>query len=156
MTLPEGIAAMSEEKPELLQIHTWDDIGFKPLVSFGQWLVALMNWEQRFDVHNIGRVERHNITDEVFVMLEGQSVIFVVDENTLHAEEMECGFLYNVPAGTWHNVIGTLDAKWLIVENNDTSLENTEYRQLDESELEELVRQFPIWLRDLRSRRIDE
>jgi mannose-6-phosphate isomerase-like protein (cupin superfamily) len=129
-----------------LEILEWDGDGFQPLVSHGEWLVAIMNWEQRFDIESIGKVERHNKTDEVFVLINGPSVLFVIDDISTQVVDMQPGKLYNVPAGTWHNVIGTRDTKWLIVENNNTSYDNTEFRQLVPTELEVIGAQLPSWL----------
>ena len=129
-----------------LEILEWDGDGFQPLVSHGEWLVAIMNWEQRFDFQFIGEVERHNKTDEVFVLINGSSVLFVVHDNSMEVVDMQPGTIYNVPAGTWHNVIGTRETKWLIVENNNTSYDNTEFRQLVPGELEALGAQLPPWL----------
>ncbi len=136
---------MNDIDSEHLEIYEWDGEGFSPLVVYGEWLVALMNWELRFDKSEIGNVERHNETDEVFVLICGKSILFVIEETTLKLVDMKPKTLYNVAAGTWHNVVGTRNAKWLIVENNNTSYENTEFRKLNTEELGELDLQFPSW-----------
>jgi mannose-6-phosphate isomerase-like protein (cupin superfamily) len=141
---------MGEIDSGKLEIHKWGGVGFKPLVSYGEWLVALMNWDQRFDLNEIGTVERHNETDEVFVLIEGKSILYVIEEEQLRSVDMEPAVLYNVVAGTWHNVVGTRDAKWLIVENNNTSYNNTEFRQLNTEEIDDLVSSFPEWLNEER------
>jgi len=125
----------------------WDGEGYQPFVSHRDWLVALMNWELRFDQTNVGRVERHNQTDEVFVLTHGHGVLFIDDDETIRVFDMEPRMIYNVTAGTWHNVIGTHESSWLIVESNDTSEENTDFRNLTAEELETLRKQYPDWLR---------
>jgi mannose-6-phosphate isomerase-like protein (cupin superfamily) len=139
---------MGENNCGQLEIHKWDGQGFKPLVTYGEWLVALMNWEQRFDLNEIGEVERHNATDEVFVLIEGRSILYVIEDEKLRSVDMEPAVIYNVAAGTWHNVVGTKAAKWLIVENNNTSYNNTEFRQLNSKEMDDLNAQFPEWLKE--------
>jgi ureidoglycolate hydrolase len=124
----------------------WEGEGFQPCVSHRDWLVALMNWEPRFDPTNVGQIERHNQTDEVFVLTHGQSVLFVVTEEAIQAVDMEPGVIYNVTRGTWHSVIGTHATSWLIVESNDTSRENSDYRHLSKSEIDNLRKQYPSWL----------
>ena len=131
----------------LINILKWDGDGFQPLVSYGEWLVAFMNWEQRFDINYISEVERHNQTDEDFVLIHGRSVLFVLDDSSMQIVDMQPGVIYNVPAGTWHNVIGTRETQWLIVESNDTSEENSDYRDLENDELAALRSQFPSWLK---------
>lgn len=125
----------------------WEGEGFKPLVAYGDWLVALMNWELRFDLSAFGKVERHNDTDEVFVLINGKSVLFVDTGSEIQAVDMKPGLVYNVPKCTWHSVIGNRDTTWLIVESNNTSSENTEHRSLDAPEMSALRLQFPDWLK---------
>ena len=139
---------MGEIDSGQLKIHTWDGEGFKPLVVYGEWLVALMNWEQRFDLSTVGKVERHNETDEVFVLTEGRSILYVIEEEKIRSVEMKPCAIYNVAAGTWHNVVGTKKTKWLIVENNNTSYNNTEFRKLNTKEMGDLIAQFPEWLKE--------
>ena len=137
------------DKPQShkVEVLDWEGQGFRPLVKFGNWLVALMNWEQRFDLAGVGDVERHTGTDEVFVLTHGRSVLFIATENEIQAFDMEPGVVYNVTKGTWHSVIGTKETTWLIVESNDTSSENTDHRHLDETELDALRKQYPSWLK---------
>lgn len=137
---------MMETKTELLQILDWEGEGYQPLVTYGSWLVALMNWERRFDIKAVGKIERHNQTDEVFVLIHGRSVLFVLDGSTMEVVDMQPGVIYNVPAGTWHNVIGTRETRWLIVENSDTSVDNSEYRDMSLGELQSLKTRLPGWL----------
>ena len=124
----------------------WEGQDYEPFVSHRGWLVALMNWAPRFDRANVGRVERHNQTDEVFVLTHGRGWLFVVTDNNFQAVDMEPGVICNVTRGTWHGVVGTRDASWLIVESSDTSADNSDYRQLDERELQALREQYPPWL----------
>jgi mannose-6-phosphate isomerase-like protein (cupin superfamily) len=106
-----------------------------------------MNWAPRFDPANVGQVERHNQTDEVFVLTKGRSLLFIEAEGAVKAVDMQPGVIYNVTAGTWHGTLGTRDASWLIVESADTNDKNSDYRQLDEGELAALRGQYPGWLK---------
>lgn len=137
----------SLQRPHRLEAFRWDGQGYQPLVSHRDWLVALMNWESRFDPNHIGQVERHNQTDEVFVLTHGHGLIFVDDDDKIQAFDMEPGVIYNVTRGTWHSVIGTRESSWLIVESNDTNKENTDFRQLTPDELVVLKNQYPDWLK---------
>lgn len=137
------------QPPHRVDTFRWEGQGYQPFVSHRGWLVALMNWEPRFDPANVGNVERHNRTDEIFVLTRGRGLLFVDSEDAIQAIDMQLGVIYNVTSGTWHGVLGTHDAAWLIVESSDTNDENSDYRQLSEKELDALRGQYPAWLKSL-------
>ncbi|MBN8618940.1 MAG: hypothetical protein J0L63_08540, partial [Anaerolineae bacterium] len=60
----------------MLEVYEWQGEAYKPLVLTPGWMVALLNWEPIFDRANVSEVERHNKTDEVFVLLNGKAVLF--------------------------------------------------------------------------------
>ena len=132
-----------------LEILSNEEEGYHPMIMSGDWLVALMNWEPRFDLTGVGKIERHNETEEVFVLLHGKCVLFIKTSTGLSAFDMQPGVLYNVDRGTWHNVIGTQDAKWLIVEAKNTAVDNSNYDQLSGEEIQALKAQYPDWLKRL-------
>ncbi|MFC1960737.1 hypothetical protein ACFLYO_08505 [Chloroflexota bacterium] len=130
-----------------LEIHPWQGDGYKPLVYTEGWLVAILNWEPLFDWPNVGQVERHLKTDEVFVLTKGQAVLFVVSpDGQMQIEEMTIGVVYNIPQGVWHSLVSTHDASWIIVENPDTADHNSEYRQLEPAEKARLEAALPEWV----------
>lgn len=133
---------------ETLETHTFTDPGYKPLIFFDGWQVALLNWEQLFDLDNAGEIERHNQTDEVFVLWRGRALIFTSDGKRLQATQMQPGVVYNVPAGAWHNLLASRDASWIIVENRDTHLGDTELRQMTPAEWEQLRAALPLWVKE--------
>ena len=70
------------------------------------------------------------------MLLRGQAVLFTrPDGGRLQAVEMKQGLIYNVPAGVWHNLVATRDVSFLIVENRDTHLHDTEIRPITAQEL---------------------
>ena len=132
--------------PGTIEIYDWDEEGYKPLVFSQSWQVALLNWEPLFDRSNLTEIERHNHTDEVFVLLRGRAVLVTKsDDGPLQAVEMAPGKVYNVPCGAWHNLVATRDASFLIVENRDTHLYDTELRPIRAEELKALDAQLPAW-----------
>jgi mannose-6-phosphate isomerase-like protein (cupin superfamily) len=133
---------------DLLEVHKYDGVGYQPLVFFDGWQAALLNWEPLFDLANAGEIERHNQTDEVFVLWRGRALIFVSDGERLHAEEMQPGAIYNVPQGVWHNLLATRDASWIIVENRDTHLGDTELRTMTPAEWAQLRLALPAWVEE--------
>lgn len=118
-----------------IEIFQWEEVGYSPLVFFDGWQVALLNWEPPFDPKNLGEIERHNNTDEVFVLLKGKAILFsITAEGKIQVEEMIPHAVYNVTQATWHNLIASKDSSWIIVENRDTHLNDTEYRTLSNKE----------------------
>lgn len=130
---------------DAIQIHTWAGEGYQPLVFSADWMVALLNWEPLFDAANLREIERHAQTDEVFVLLRGRAALFVLTDRGLELVEMVPGALYNVTRGTWHNLVSTRDAAWVIVEGRDTHLHDTEIRPLSPAELAQLRSLLPEW-----------
>lgn len=113
-----------------MEIWEHREPGFQPLVRFEGWRVALYNFTGGMGRENIGYMERHNRTDEVFVLLQGECSLYV-GEGTEPAEKirlipMEPRKLYNVKKSVWHNVAGKPGSTLLIVENADTSSDNTD------------------------------
>ncbi len=119
---------------ENLEVLNWEQDGYQPLVFSHGWQVALLNWEPNSDLENLNDVERHCKTDEVFVLWRGQGVLLVSTPNGLQVEDIKPGTLYNVRAGTWHNVVSSHDASWIIVEDRDTHLHDCETRPLTPEE----------------------
>jgi len=58
-----------------LEILDYTGVGYDPTMHFEAWRVAFLNHAERFDV--IARLERHMLTDEVFVLLKGRAVLFI-------------------------------------------------------------------------------
>jgi len=129
-----------------VDIFDWDGPGYRHFVDHRGWRVALMNYEERFDLHHQEQVERHNGSDEVFVLTRGQGVLFTLTDAGLQVFDMQPGAIYNVTAGTWHSCIGLPDTSWLIVECDDVGAANTDFRTLAPAELDALRSQLPAWL----------
>jgi ureidoglycolate hydrolase len=115
----------------LLEVSAYTGEGYKPLVDFETWRVAYLRYIDELEPDNIQRVERHLQTDEVFVLLTGQAVLFIGngEENVreLTAYSMKPCQLYNVKQNAWHTIVLSRDATVLLVENRDTGEDNSEY-----------------------------
>ena len=127
-------------KNKLLEIITFEDEGYKPLIDFNCWRVAFLRFIDELLPENIVRAEKHLKTDEVFVLLAGKAVLIIgsgenkITEMTPHV--MEPSKLYNVKQSTWHNVVLSPDATILLVENRDTNSENSAYCDLTDEQRE--------------------
>ncbi len=109
-----------------IEILEYSGEDFKQVVSFQEWSVALLNYAERFS--KVSQIERHILTDEVFVLLQGEATLFIGEELTQYS--METNKIYNIKKGTWHAITTSKNAKVLIVENSNTSVENSEYRAI--------------------------
>jgi ureidoglycolate hydrolase len=136
---------MNENWLEICE-HTGE--GFRPLIMFNDWRVAVLNYLDEIHPNNNKRMERHVETDEVFVLTKGRAVLIIggIDAQVteLHPQIMDVGKLYNVRRNAWHTVLLSQDASILLVENRDTGESNSEYFQLSAEQhgwLEEVARQ---------------
>jgi len=118
----------------MLEIHTYTGEGYKPLVDYGEWRVAMLRFLEGLQPDRIDSMERHTETDEVFVLLHGSGVLILGGCSSqvegIYTQAMEQGIIYNVKHGTWHSIVLSRDASVLIVENRDTTTKNSEYTNL--------------------------
>ena len=120
---------MSVEK-RLLEIHEWLGVGYRPCIDFAGWRVAILCYIDELAPDQIDAMERHNQTDEVFVLLNGRCILFIGDGDReiedIQPVDMLPHKLYNVKKGVYHTHTLTRDAIVLIVENRDTSPLNSD------------------------------
>ncbi|MDX9991650.1 MAG: hypothetical protein RBS68_06315 [Anaerolineales bacterium] len=137
----------------LLEMHEYLGGGYMPLIDFNCWRVAALRYSDELQPDRIGYFERHNETDEVFVLLQGQAVLFMGkgDETVTEMlpQVMKNGVFYNVKRGAWHTVALSRDATILLVENRDTIRENSSYFDLlpEQSHflVETVAEEIPEW-----------
>jgi hypothetical protein len=115
--------------PHLLEISDYTGAGYQPLIAYGAWRVAILNYIDELLPHNIGKLQRHDHTDEVFVLLKGRCILFVAEGidriKAIHAADMQPLKLYNMKRGTWHTHTLDQEAMVLIIENDDTGPANS-------------------------------
>jgi len=97
---------------------------FKAVLQFEGWKIGILRYSDRFSDFKV--MERHLETDEAFVLLEGEATLFE-EENTYKMEKCK---VYNVKKGLWHHIVVSKDATVLVVENSNTTKENTERKYL--------------------------
>lgn len=137
----------------LLEMHEYLGEGYKPLIDFNCWRVAVLRYLDELQPDRISYFERHNETDEVFVLLQGQAVLFMGEGNetveTVSPVVMRNGVFYNVKRGAWHTAALSRDATILLVENRDTARENSSYFDLLPAQsaflVETVAREIPEW-----------
>lgn len=111
---------------EGLEIKEFNGRGYKGVHVFESWRIAFLTQDREY-THNT-YIERHMKTDEVFVLLKGNATLYIgMDREPV---KMEINKIYNVTAGTWHNIVCDEEASVLVVENDATDKTNTEYHYL--------------------------
>jgi hypothetical protein len=127
----------------LLEVRAYTDAGYSPVVDYDAWRVAILNYIDELLPQNITHAQRHDETDEVFVLLRGRCILFIgegdEDVTALHAQDMEPFKMYNVKKSVWHTHTLSEDAMVLIVENRDTTVHNSPTCALDEAQREQLI-----------------
>ena len=108
-----------------LDIYSYDGENYDPTMHFGAWRVAFLNHGDRFTRGKITYLERHMLTDEVFVLRRGAATLLIGP--TGEQVTVEPNRIYNVRAGVWHSVITEPGTRMLVVENHNTSRDNSEY-----------------------------
>jgi hypothetical protein len=118
----------------LLEIRDFGGAGFKPLIFFDGWRVAILRFSDDLKPDCIRSMERHIETDEVFVLLCGRGILILGGNGSrcegAEPQPMEIGNIYNVKRFAWHTILLSRDASVLLVENLDTDKHNSEYDKL--------------------------
>jgi ureidoglycolate hydrolase len=113
----------------LLEIRDYGGDGYQPIIDYGAWRVAILRYHPELEPDVISSMQRHDKTDEVFVLLAGHCILFLGEGDSridaIHAVDMQPLKAYNVKRGVWHTHTLNRDATVLIVENRDTNESNS-------------------------------
>lgn len=135
---------MTAINKKLLEVREHTAPGYRPLVDFETWRVAVLNYAEELRPEKISRLQRHNETDEVFVLLRGSCILFVAegDETVtrIHAQPLAPGKIYNVKRGVWHHHTLSPEAMVLVVENRETTYDNSPFCDLSPAQQQEIRR----------------
>ena len=125
-----------------IEIKEYTAPGYAPVFDYESWRVAVLNDCEELKVQNLKTMQKHLLSDEVFVLLRGNCILFtggmgdsVGRIRSVVLEQYKC---YNVKAGTWHTHMLASDSSVLIVENQDTCDANSPIVKLNERQIEEL------------------
>ena len=101
--------------------------GFDTLHTFEGWKVAFITYAEQYGELKV--LKRHTQTDEVFVLMNGTATLYTADgDEPLQTTVLEKEKLYVVQKNTWHHLKVSQDALIIVVENSDTTKDNTESR----------------------------
>lgn len=127
----------------LLEIREYAGEGYAPVIDYGAWRVAILNYTDELLPQNITDMQRHDETDEVFVLLRGRCILFLGEGDetviSMFAQDMEPLKMYNVKKSAWHTHTLSEDAMVLIVENRDTTEQNSPTYPLSETQRQKLI-----------------
>ncbi|MDD2362365.1 MAG: cupin [Oscillospiraceae bacterium] len=125
-----------------IQKFEYDGRGMKRVFENEKWMVGIKNWKPENDVSGIDCLERHNQTDELFVLLSGSCVLLYANETdeglVIEAEKMQPMRVYNIPRTLWHNTVTTEDVKLILVEDSSTGAENSDILKLSKPLIERI------------------
>jgi mannose-6-phosphate isomerase-like protein (cupin superfamily) len=104
-----------------------------------KWTVGIKNWKPANDAAGIDCLERHNETDELFVLLAGRCTLIYANEGPvgldIMAVEMQGNRVYNIPATLWHNTVTTRDTKLVLIEDSATGSNNSDVLPLTAAQI---------------------
>lgn len=130
---------------DLLELGEWRGPGYKPVLDFHGWRVAMLRHNDAFGLRGLKQVERHRNTNEVFILSEGEAdlIIFSGEDTpeTGYVIPMKQSLAYNVPDYVWHHVVMSQDAHIILFERTETGVDTSDYAPLSEAQLDGLKRE---------------
>ncbi|MGL5434440.1 MAG: cupin [Lachnospiraceae bacterium] len=119
--------------------YEFEQEGMQRVFENEKWMVGIKNWKPANDINGIDCLERHNLTDELFVLVTGTCTLIYANETDggvdFGAVKMEPNKVYNIPATLWHNTITQKDTKMILIEDSNTSMDNSDILSLDEEQI---------------------
>lgn len=125
-----------------IEIKEYTGIGYSPVIDYESWRVAILNYIDELDVPNLKTMQKHSLSDEVFVLLNGSCTLFSAgngDEiGDISATKLEPYKMYNVKKGVWHTHTLEPNTMVLIVENQNTCDDNSPTKNMSDDQIEQL------------------
>ena len=119
--------------------YSFEGEGLTRVFENEKWMVGIKNWKPMNDISNINSLERHNETDELFILLQGRCTLLYANETAegldIRAVEMEPLKVYNIPRTLWHNTVTRRDTKLALIEDSSTGSANSDNLDLTEAQI---------------------
>jgi ureidoglycolate hydrolase len=132
-----------------IEVSEYTEEGYKPLVDYKTWRVAVLNSIDELLPEQIKSMQKHNETDEIFVLLSGKCILFSggasEDIGEVDAIDMEPLKIYNVKQSVWHTHTLSIGSSVLIIENSDTGDKNSPVLKMNNEQIDkikQLVKEF--------------
>lgn len=130
----------------LIDIYESDRPGFHSMAQFRSWRTAIINGDTEPRSFPPSTMQKHDLTDEVFVLLRGECVLIIADgdgvPSDIHFVSMQPLKLYNVKRSVWHACVRYPGCRVLVVENSDTASDNSPVIRLQDEQIEKIR----LWL----------
>lgn len=114
--------------------------GYERLVSYESWRISGLTSGKRTMRERLHSLQKHERTDEVFVVLKGSAALVTAGNGETPGEfmiqRMEPFKLYNVKKGFWHLRVDGEGSTLLIIENDNTDMENSPLVPLTDEQAE--------------------
>ncbi len=118
--------------------------GMRRMYENEKWTVGIKNWKPANDITGLDMLERHNKTDELFVLLSGSCTLISAEETengwVFDKVDMQPARVYNIPRTLWHNTITQKDTKMILIEDSNTGESNSDFYRLTAEDLK-VIRQ---------------
>lgn len=122
-----------------IKSSAYEGEGMVRVYENGKWMVGIKNWKPMNDLCGIDRLERHNETDESFVLIDGKCTLFFANETLngldINYVPMEPFKVYTIPATLWHNTVTQKDTKLILIEDSDTNASNSNELPLSNAQI---------------------
>lgn len=106
--------------------------GFCPVCENEKFKCAFITPAPIYALGEVWEMKRHNDSDEVFTLLEGEAILLILEEEVFSKHPLEKGCAYRVAAGTYHYLGVSADAKIFVSESGGMRPENTDTLHLTE------------------------
>lgn len=131
-------------KPKIIEQNGVEQIDFPkedymPLKDYEAWRVAVLKYCENTKLEKIDWMQKHMETDEVFLLLQGKCTLLLAGDGEIPQEVKTIELLphkvYSVKKGYWHNHILDEQGEVLIVENSNTSDDNSPVYHMNGQEI---------------------
>ena len=132
---------------DFIEVSEYVEDGYKPVVDYKTWRVAVLNYIDELLPSQIKTMQKHNETEEIFVLLSGKCILFsggnsneIGEVDAINLEHLK---IYNVKRSVWHTHTLSEGASVLIVENVDTGDQNSPTSKISDEQIakiQELVK----------------
>lgn len=126
-----------------IEVKEYTNPGYAPVIDYETWRVAVLNDIDELEISNLKTMQKHLLSDEVFVLLKGSCTLFSGGSGNsignITATTLEPLKMYNVKAGVWHTHTLTKDSSVLIIENQNTCDDNSPTAYMTKEQIKQLL-----------------